>query len=107
MDNRTTIQVSEDLRRQLRVLASERDMSYQELLQDMVSVFRELDTDKTVISIPRKLAARVESKLDTTDFSNISEYVAFLLRLMLYEDALKENVDERRVKERLRELGYI
>ncbi len=107
MENRTTIQVSEDLRKQLRVLASERDMSYQELLEDMVSVFKEMDNDMTVISIPKKLADRLEEKIERTDFKNVSEYVAFILRLMLYEEALKTDVDEQRIKQRLKELGYI
>ena len=84
MENRTTIQVSEGLRKELRVLASQRDMSYQELLEDTVSILRELDDDMTVISIPRRLADRIQDRLKGTDFKTLSEYVTFLLRLMLY-----------------------
>ena len=46
MENRTTIQITEDLRKQLKVLAARRDISYQELLQDMISVFKELNQEK-------------------------------------------------------------
>ena len=42
MDNRTTIQVTEDLRKELKVLAAARDESYQKVLKDMVEVFKEL-----------------------------------------------------------------
>lgn len=107
MENRTTIQLSENLRKELRVLASKRDMSYQELLQDMISVFKELDKDKTIISLPKRLAEKIKEKIKNTDFSSVSEYSSFLLRLMLYENSKKEKVDEKKIKEKLKKLGYI
>jgi Arc/MetJ-type ribon-helix-helix transcriptional regulator len=37
---RTTIQLSENLRKKLRVLASLRDLSYDEVIDDMISIFK-------------------------------------------------------------------
>ena len=110
MENRTTIQVTEDLRKQLKVLAARRDISYQELLQDMISVFKELDREKTIISIPSMLAGKVNEKIHKTDFSSVSEYTAFVLRQMLMESADKQKIsasDEEKIKDKLRKLGYL
>lgn len=110
MENRTTIQVSEDLRKQLKVLAARRDISYQELLQDMISVFKELDREKTIISIPAALACKIDEKVQKTDFSSVSDYTTFVLRQMLMETADNEKIsssDEERIKDKLRKLGYL
>lgn len=110
MENRTTIQVSEDLRKQLKVLAARRDISYQELLQDMISVFKELDREKTIISIPALLADKISEKTKKTDFASVSDYTTFVLRQMLMESADKEKIsasDEERIKDKLRKLGYL
>ena len=107
MNERTTIQVSNDLRKQLRELAAKRDENYQELLKDMVSVFNELDKEKTIVSIPKKLSEKMNVLMDTTDFSSKSEYITFLLRLMLYEKSDTLKTDEKKVKEKLKHLGYI
>ncbi len=107
MENRTTIQVSEELRKKIRVLAAKRDISYQKLLSDMISVFEELDRDKTIISIPSKLADKLHNTIKDTDFKTISEYVTFLIRLILYEKTEKsKEIDVTKVKKRLKELGY-
>jgi len=108
MENRTTIQISESLRKELRVLASQRDVSYQELLNDMVGVFRELDKEKTIISIPRKLSQKIKTNLEKTDFSSVSDYTTFILRQMLMES--EENLsagDEEKIKSKLKKLGYL
>jgi len=110
MENRTTIQITEDLRKQLKVLAARRDISYQELLQDMVSVFKELNQEKTIISIPSMLAGKVNEKIEKTDFSSVSEYTTFVLRQMLMETAHKQDIassDEEKIKDKLRKLGYL
>jgi Arc/MetJ-type ribon-helix-helix transcriptional regulator len=107
MENRTTIQVSEELRKKLRVIAARRDISYQELLSDMISVFDELEKDKTIISIPAKLSETTKEKIKDTDFRNVSEYVTFILRLLLYEKAeisMEKNTEK--IKNRLKKLGY-
>lgn len=107
MENRTTIQISEGLRQGLRVLAGKRDISYQELLADMISVFKELDKEKTVISIPKKLALRIEENIKDTDMSSVSEYVTFLLRMILSEKEELENIDETKIRKKLQSLGYL
>lgn len=110
MENRTTIQVTEDLRKQLKVLAARRDMSYQDLLQDMVSVFKELDREKTIISIPALLADKINEKTKNTDFNSVSDYTTFVLRQMLMESAEKLKIsvsDEEKIKDKLRKLGYL
>ncbi|MDD5086389.1 MAG: hypothetical protein PHV16_01425 [Candidatus Nanoarchaeia archaeon] len=107
MENRTTIQVSEDLRKKLRIIASKRDISYQKLLSDMISVFEELDKDKTIISIPTKLSDKIKEKIKDTDFKNVSEYVTFILRILLYEKAdISREKNTNKIKNKLKELGY-
>ncbi len=107
MLNRTTIQVSEELRKELKFLASKRDMNYQELLSDMLSVFKELDRDKTIISIPKKLAERIKEIIKNTDFKTVSEYVSFILRILFYDNAEPEKINESKIKARLKSLGYL
>lgn len=108
MENRTTIQISEELRQELKVLAAKRDISYQKLLSDMISVFKELDRSKTILSIPRNLAEKVELKVKNTSFNSNSEYITFILRLVMSEDNnINEDFDETQIKERLKKLGYI
>jgi len=108
MEGRTTIQVSEKLRKELRVLAAKRDLSYQELLSDMISVFKELDKEKTIISIPSTLAKRIKEQIKDTDISSISEYITFVLRLILSEKEKPFSAkDEKKVKAKLRQLGYL
>ena len=106
MEERTTIQVSGDVRKELRSLAAKRDENYQVLLKDMIQVFKELDDDKTIISIPKKLSKKIEDKLPSTDFNTISEYVAFILRLILYEESSvrkkNEKIDEKEIKQKLK-----
>ena len=108
MENRTTIQVSEGLRRKLRILAAKRDISYQKLLLDMISVFEELDKEKTIISIPGKLADNLHNTIKDTDFKTISEYATFIIRLILYEKAEKsKEADLTNIKKKLKSLGYL
>ena len=108
MQERTTIQISGDLRRKLKVLASKRDVSYQKLLNDMISVFSELDKDKVVISVPKKLAEKIQSLIKGTDIKSVSEYVTFVLRMILSEKSEKiTKFDEKKIKARLKALGYL
>ncbi len=108
MENRTTIQISDKLRKELRVLAGARDISYQDLLEDMISVFKELDKGKTIISIPTKLADKLKTNIKNTDFRNLSDYVCFLARIFLYEDEIvSKQKDIELVKSRLKSLGYL
>lgn len=101
MENRTTIQISEDLRKELKILASQRDVSYQDLIVDMVSVFKELNREKTIISIPKKLAKKVRENISGTDIKSTSEFVTFILRMILADD------DESEIRKKLKTLGYL
>ncbi len=107
MDNRTTIQVSENLRKELRELASKRDISYQELLDDMISVFKELDREKTVVSIPKKLSEKIRTNIKGTDIKSVSEYTTFILRMILAEKSDTKTNDADEIKKKLKSLGYL
>ena len=107
MENRTTIQLSENLRKELRVLASKRDINYQELLSDMISVFKELDREKTIVSIPAKLAKKIKNNIEKTNMSSVSEYITFILRMILAEKIDTKKPDEAKIRQKLRNLGYL
>ena len=110
MQDRTTIQLSGDLRKQLKILASKRDISYQELLQDMISIFQELDKEKTIISIPSLLSQKIKNQITNTDFNSVSEYTTFILRqiLMKTEEGMKlTEKDEEKIKYQLKKIGYL
>jgi Arc/MetJ-type ribon-helix-helix transcriptional regulator len=108
MQSRTTIQLSESLRKQLKLLAAKRDLSYQELLKDMISIFQELDKEKTIISIPKKLSQKIKTKIENTDFTSVSEYTTFLLRQILLEDVDQLTFqDEAKIRTKLKKLGYL
>ncbi len=107
VENRTTIQISDDIRKELKILAFRRDISYQELLKDMIDVFKELDRDKTIISIPTPLAEKMKNK---EGFGLVSEFATFVLRQILVENGEKEIItknDEEKIKRKLRTLGYL
>ena len=108
MESRTTIQISEKLRKELKTLAARRDLSYQELLKDMVSVFKELDKEKTIVSIPAGIAKKIKKQIKPTDISSVSEYITFILRLILAEkDKTLQAGEEKKIRQRLRKLGYL
>ena len=76
----------------------------------MVSVFQELDKEKTIISIPNLLAEKVKIQIKDTDFSSVSEYITYLLRQMLIETIDKQKItveDENKIKSKLKKLGYL
>lgn len=57
---RTTIQVSEELRKKLKILASQRDLSYEKLLEELVSMsYSRIESGKTCVILaggnPKKL----------------------------------------------------
>ena len=107
MENRTTIQITEDLRKELRKLSSNRDISYQELLKDMIDVFKELDPNKTIISIPENLSKKIQDKIEPTDIKTVSEYVVFILRMVLSEPDATNQELESTIKKKLKDLGYL
>lgn len=111
MENRTTIQISEELRKKLKILASIRDISYEELLNEMIEVFKEIDKNKTIISIPKNLAEKIKKEIkEGSDFKSLSDYITFVLREVVAEVEEEEGLtdeDEEKIKDRLRSLGYL
>lgn len=67
----------------------------------------------TTISIPKVLADKLKKRIEGTGFNSVSSYVTYVLRQVLSnvegqekKEAFSEE-DERKVKERLRSLGYL
>ena len=66
--------------------------------------------DSIPIKIPYKLAGKLSKKIKETGFNTITEYVVYILEQAISDSS--ENVDiseeeEKKVRERLRELGYL
>ena len=68
----------------------------------------------TTVSIPRPLADKIKERIRGTGFPSISSYVVYMLRQVLTsieEDERSKEAfskeDEEKVKQRLRDLGYI
>ena len=114
MDDRTTIQVSEETRKKLKVLASKEDLSYDALLGKMMKTFRANESGQVVIKMPKQLNKKISSLIRDTGFKSVDEYVTYVMRQMVTASELhKEKTkaftreDEKEVRERLRALGYI
>ncbi|MBI3034761.1 CopG family transcriptional regulator [Candidatus Woesearchaeota archaeon] len=71
----------------------------------------------TTVSIPTQLAEKLKKRIEGTGFTSLSGYVVYILRQVISSvemDERKKNEkeafseeDEKRVKERLRSLGYL
>ncbi|MFX1274393.1 MAG: CopG family transcriptional regulator [Promethearchaeota archaeon] len=68
----------------------------------------------TTVSIPKPLAEKIKDRMKGTGFSSVSSYVTYVLRQVLSsieeEERSKEaftKEEEEKVKQRLRDLGYI
>lgn len=61
------------------------------------------------ISIPEQLHAKVEDLIEDTGFHNVSAFTTYVLRQIISEkEEEKETIHaEEKVKERLRQLGYL
>jgi Arc/MetJ-type ribon-helix-helix transcriptional regulator len=74
---------------------------------------KEKDSKKfTTISIPTPLAEKIKKRIKGTGFTSLSSYVTYVLREVIsgMEQEAEEvfsKEDEKRVKDRLRALGYI
>jgi len=66
----------------------------------------------TTISIPTPLAEKIKKRIEGTGFTSLSSYATYVLREVLSgmdeetEEAFTKD-DEKRVKNRLRALGYL
>jgi len=71
------------------------------------------DKKYTTLSIPTPLAEKIKKRIKGTGFNSLSSYVTYVLREVIsgMEEEEEEEVfskeDEKRVKDRLRALGYI
>lgn len=65
----------------------------------------------TTVSIPTPLFKKVKKRIKDTGFTSVSGYVTYVLREMIAEEEKEEEPfsaeDKRRVKERLKALGYL
>jgi Arc/MetJ-type ribon-helix-helix transcriptional regulator len=65
----------------------------------------------TTVSIPTELAEKSRDYIEGTGFSNLSDYVTFILREIIATrgewDRAKSQEDKDRVKEKLKALGYL
>ena len=68
----------------------------------------------TTVSIPKILAENIKDRMKGTGFSSVSSYVTYILRQVLSsigEDEKSKQAftkdEEDKVKQRLRDLGYI
>jgi len=65
------------------------------------------------VSIPVELYKTIEKRIKDTEFTSVSEYVTYVLKEVLesLDEEDKEEVfteeEEKKVKERLRALGYL
>lgn len=72
-----------------------------------------VDEEARQITLPDRIASRVEARLPRTSFETTDEYVAYVLEEVLarVDDATGgeeyESVDEREVESRLKSLGYM
>ena len=68
-------------------------------------------TEKVKIEIPATLYRRIEEKIVDTGFSDVNEYIIYVLREVLAEDEADEEElseeDVEKIKNRLRSLGYL
>ena len=73
----------------------------------------EKDSKKfTTISIPTPIAEKIKKRIKGTGFTSLSSYVTYVLREVISgmeqeEEEVFSKEDEKRVKDRLRALGYI
>ena len=68
----------------------------------------------TTVSIPKPLADKIKERMKGTGFSSVSSYVTYVLRQVLSSIEQDEKTkqaftreEEDKVKQRLRDLGYI
>ena len=63
------------------------------------------------IPIPKSIYKKIEERIKQTDFDSVASYVKYILEEVLSEEEDDETVfseeDEKRVKDRLKALGYL
>ncbi len=74
-------------------------------------ILKRIEGNFNMISIPAPLFEKAKERIEGTGFTSVSDYLTFMLREVITsyekdEEAFSEE-DEKRVKERLRALGYL
>lgn len=66
-------------------------------------------TEFTTVSIPVPLFEKLKRQIDGTGFTSVSSYVGYILREIAAEkgEAPYTGEDEKKIKEKLRSLGYL
>jgi hypothetical protein len=66
-------------------------------------------SEEPTLRIPVELAEKLQRRIEGSGFGSIDEFAAFVLARLLEEPSTEpfSEEDERRVRERLRSLGYI
>lgn len=70
-----------------------------------------MEKEFTTVSIPTSLYKKIEEKIKNSEITSVSSYITKVLRESLSKEEDKQQVlseeDEKKVKERLKALGYI
>ena len=114
VDEKTTIQITEDLRKRLKILSSYEDNSYNEMLEELIRLYElneKAPKGQICINIPVELNKKIEKMINKTGFTSVSDYTTFLLRMIIMDKEKKgkawEKGDKEKIMERLRALGYV
>ena len=75
----------------------------------------EKKSNTTTISIPKPLFEKIKKRCEGTGFNSVSSFITYVMRQVLSNVESDENQpkkafsegDEKKVKERLRSLGYL
>lgn len=63
------------------------------------------------IKVAKEIIKKIEERIKDTEFKSVDEYVTFVLEEVIRDEEEPEEVfseeDEKKVKERLRALGYL
>lgn len=63
--------------------------------------------DKVSVEIPKWLYEKIAERIEGTSFSTVSDYITNRLQSEFSEERVYTEEEERKIKERLRRLGYI
>lgn len=67
----------------------------------------DMGEDKVSVEIPKWLYEKIAERIEGTSFSNVSDYITNRLQSEFSEERVYTEEEERKIKERLRRLGYI
>lgn len=63
------------------------------------------------VKIPKDIIEKIKERIQGTEFKSVEEYITFVLQEVIKDDEEPDEVfseeDEKKVKERLRALGYL